>query len=367
MASSPALADIVSKKAKHHKALLTEKVEVEVEPNQWDEYLVYWKAQRDPRLKTFNETAKVIERWKDFSKNKPLALVTMMDVNRWVTHLRAIPLQSSSIKRYISLVRAVINVAIRGQLITHKANPFQEVDVPVSKRLDGQEKRLPFTESHLNTLFNSPVYQKKLRAFPAKGGGEAAFWIPLILLTTGARLEEIGQLYLDDIFCRQNRFWFSINDSRKYQVLKNQSSRREIPIHKELLRIGFIDYINRLKAQREERLFPELKPNKYSQLTRTFSTWCNEYIDKHVVDDRRFCVHSFRHNYQDFGIEGEIQRDVLDALTGHAQAGMGAHYGLKRGGVRVLPDRVLIRAVDKLSFGRLSLKHLYCSSWEQWG
>lgn len=340
-------------------------IEVQAEPNQWKKYLAYWKEQRDPRLKTYGETVKVIERWTAFSKNKPLALVTMKDVNRWVSHLRGVPLQSSSIKRYISLVRAVINVAIRGELIRHKINPFQEVDIPVSKRLDGQEKRLPFSEAHLNALFSSPIYRSQEKGFPAKGGDEAAFWIPLILFTTGARLEEIGQLYIDDITHRQDRYWFSINDSREYQVLKNQSSRREIPIHKELLRIGFIAYVNRLKAQGEERLFPKLKPNKYSQLTRTFSTWCNEYIDKYVVDDRRFCVHSFRHNYQDFGIEYEIQRDVLDALTGHAQAGMGAHYGMKRGGVRVFPDRVLIHAVDKLRFGKVDLSHLYVDDWER--
>lgn len=335
-----------------------------IEVNNWSFYIERWNELRAPSYKTYRETVSVAKEWEKFSRNKPLALVTPEDVREWIHYLKVKrKLQPPSIKRKIALVRAVLNLVIRDSLLSIPSNPFEGAVIPVSKRLEGQEKRLPFTEQHLQTLFTSPVYQKGA-VLPGKGGREAAFWIPLIAFTTGARLEEIGQLYLENIIMRQGRTWIRITDDKEHQSIKNLSSRRDIPVHRELLRIGFLGYVETLRAKGEERLFPHLKMNNVGRFTNVFSTWCNEYIDEHVVDDRRYCVHSFRHNFQDFGIESELQRDVLNAITGHAQVGMGAHYGLKRGGSRVLPDKSLIRAIDKLSFGEVDLSHLYIEGWE---
>ena len=40
----------------------------------------------------------------------------------------------------------------------------------------------------------------------------ARYWIPLIALFTGCRLNEICQLYLNDIRCDNGQYYFDIND-----------------------------------------------------------------------------------------------------------------------------------------------------------
>src|SRR5690606_6002155 len=125
------------------------------------------------------------------------------------------------------------------------------------------------------------------------------FWIPLIALTTGARLEEIGQLFVNDVRKRRDRLWIRFTELDETQFVKNETSWREVPVHPELLKIGFAAFVETVRAQGQERLFHHLRPNKYQQYTASFSTWFNEYIDDHVTDDSRYTFHSFRHNMKD--------------------------------------------------------------------
>lgn len=60
-------------------------------------------------------------------------------------------------------------------------------------RLDEEDsEREPFTASDLSMIFESGVFRRGER--PKGGRGEAAFWLPLVALFTGARLSELGQL-----------------------------------------------------------------------------------------------------------------------------------------------------------------------------
>jgi hypothetical protein len=61
-----------------------------------------------------------------------------------------------------------------------------------------------------------------------------------------------------------------------------------------LLGLGWLDYVE--TQNRDGRLFPHLRPNKYGHLSATWSTWFNEYLDVDVgIDDPRVDFHSLRH------------------------------------------------------------------------
>jgi hypothetical protein len=59
------------------------------------------------------------------------------------------------------------------------------------------EARLPYEDADLEALFSSPIYT--CRARPKAGGGEAGYWLPLMALYMGCRLEEMGQALVADI------------------------------------------------------------------------------------------------------------------------------------------------------------------------
>lgn len=68
------------------------------------------------------------------------------------------------------------------------------------------EEREPYSLDDLKKLFESPVYQNIDKAAPE------TFFIPLISLFSGMRLEEICQLYVDDIREVEGVLCFDIND-----------------------------------------------------------------------------------------------------------------------------------------------------------
>jgi integrase len=72
------------------------------------------------------------------------------------------------------------------------ADPFSRMRLEVD-----DSDRAPFEPDELQAVFNSPVFTKGER--PKGGKGEAAFWLPLLGLFTGARRGELASLRPTDI------------------------------------------------------------------------------------------------------------------------------------------------------------------------
>ncbi|EKF09238.1 phage integrase [Thalassospira profundimaris WP0211] len=58
----------------------------------------------------------------------------------------------------------------------------------------------------LQMVLNSPVFSEGFR--PLGGAGEAAFWVPLVCMFTGARLTEVCGLEIADIGCEMGIDYF---------------------------------------------------------------------------------------------------------------------------------------------------------------
>jgi integrase len=90
-----------------------------------------------------------------------------------------------------------------------------------------------------------------------------------------------------------------ISDKRQDQSLKTESSRRTIPIHEDLVELGFLSFVDGLRVGKHERLFQELASGgkKYS---REASKWFSRIKPKILPDaDSKKCFHSFRHCFTD--------------------------------------------------------------------
>jgi integrase len=151
------------------------------------------------------------------------------------------------------------------------------------------------------------------------------YWITLIGMFHGMRLNEICQLYISDIIQVNNIPCIDINkySTAKDKSLKNKSSRRLIPIHSTVLKLGFLDYCEEIRNAGHERLFPELTYTNYSGYSRKISRWFNDKFKKKILgswDKKDF--HSFRGNVATFLAEGNAEKFYKMALLGHAQEGM---------------------------------------------
>lgn len=327
-----------------------------------EQLLNYWKLQANPALKTFNEAKKIIEKIAAQTEHKQASRVSKGDIVTYKDNVLSNGRSSGTIGRHLILINAIFNLAVANDKLI--ANPAKGIKAPVEKAK--KKPRVPFSIDDLELIFASPVYTANHR--PKGGAGEAAYWLPLLALWTGARLGEIGQLLVDDIAEDSGVKYIHIttesgNDEdveAPQKTLKNNSSKRRVPIHPALMRCGFLEYVSSTKQAGHSRLFPLLKSSPTRPLTAAFSQWFGNHKRKVLgITDKRKTFHSFRHGFKDACRECLIPIELHDKLTGHKSA---AAYGSSIGdgyGGENYPIKPLSTAMQTLRYEGLDLSHLY--------
>ncbi|MDX7953467.1 site-specific integrase [Lichenihabitans sp. Uapishka_5] len=242
-----------------------------------------------------------------------------------------------------------------------RLNPVQGLQLPV-KASDKQVRR-PYTNEEMERIFRTAVYGAPPR-IPAAGGAWAAWWLPLLSLFTGARLEELGQASVGDIRKKHGIHYLEVTtlsdegDERDNDVgksLKSAAARRRIPLHATLLGLGFLDYVAFVKASGASRLFPHLDEYR-GRYTKNFSRWWGRWLTKIGLKDRALTFHSFRHS-----AVAELRRlrcdaSVMKELLGHAQNDVTSGYGRVDGSLHDLSK--LDDEIQKMTFRDLNLDRL---------
>ena len=209
------------------------------------------------------------------------------------------------------------------------------------------EFRDPFTRDDLKLLFHSELYRKDAHT------RSYTFWMPILGLLTGARIEELAQLHLDDIR-QDNGVWvFDINDSRD-KKLKNKSSKRLVPMHPFLVDdLKLPLYVEWLRAKRHTRLFPELTRTRdgYSPVV---SKWFSRYAQACGVTGEKKTFHAFRHTFANVLKQAyDVQMPMVSEVLGHA----GDSITSDRYAQRYEPGVLIERVIKKLQFD-VDLGHL---------
>lgn len=153
---------------------------------------------------------------------------------------------------------------------------------------------------------------------------DANRWLPLICLYTGARGNEIARLELADIYEDDLGVpVFDISWVGDDKSIKAAASARLTPIHPDLLALGLLDRIARLKAQGEAKLFPALTFNAQNGPANAPMTAFSRYLAARDVKARgtgTVGVHSFRDTVLNKLKAGGVVKEVREEYTGHASA-----------------------------------------------
>ncbi|CAN0342536.1 unnamed protein product, partial [Phaeothamnion confervicola] len=170
----------------------------------------------------------------------------------------------ANINGHLNKFCAMLNWAAQEELIGK--NPAVGLRLPDPVR--AKDKRKPFSPEQLRRIFQAPLftgcvdddygYAKTGPNHPRR----SRYWVPLIGLCTGARLNEICQLDKQDV-CKVGEIWcFKITkdsaNSNTDKRLKTVSSDRTIPVHPLLLDLGFDKYVAKRMREGGPKLFPEL-------------------------------------------------------------------------------------------------------------
>ncbi len=197
---------------------------------------------------------------------------------------------------------------------------------------DADDKGEPFTDAQLQAIFDPVAFPAWARKYPHRWFG------PILGLYSGARVNEIGQLRVDDIDTIDGVPGFYVRSNGPGQRVKNKQSRRFVPLAQPVIDAGFLTYVEEAKAAGHEQLFPDL-PNSTGlgfgrQLSRQFSV----YIKSRGITAKGQGFHGFRHTIASRLDAAGASASAIGALTGHAtgQAVLEKFY-IDR---RTLPDRV---------------------------
>lgn len=323
-----------------------------VAPNPDDsmEHLIgYWRSQGSKAPRTIEEAFRVVSRFSAMTENKPASTVNKSDVVKFKDNLLSEGNAPATALKKINLLKAIFQTALDNDKLI--INPATGVKIP--KDNTKTKPRIPFAKEELDTIFKSSIYIQAER--PRAGAGEAAFWIPLLALWTGARLEELGQLHVADIQEEAGIKFIHITNDGGGKNVKTSSSKRKIPIHPELIKCGFLTYVLSIKQAGHTRLFPLIKSPDDRQKTAMFSKWFGRHLrETLLIKDTRKVFHSFRHGFKDACRLSGVLSEHHDRLTGHSNGSIGDSYGGE-----YYPIKPLNEAIQKLNYEGLFLSHLY--------
>jgi len=252
-----------------------------------------------------------------------LAAITIN--NKWLTHLKSL-FRWAAANDYVP------------------DDPARGVRLNLGKA-DAEPTRIAFSIGDLATILAIPVFD------PPSSERE---WAVVIAMHTGMRVGEMAQLRLDGILKERGTLVFTISGD-----VKNNGSRRLVPVHSELLKRGLAERIESLKAAGKVHLFPEWIAKAQARLAFAKASGKviqSPFADIHAhwfitsvlrqagVTDRRKTFHSIRHTFKTELSRAGVTREISDALTGHSDASAGAKY------VHAAPIEAMAAAVEQLDF-----------------
>jgi integrase len=244
------------------------------------------------------------------------AELSIMPVPAAVAAARALGLPTISPKT-INDTYMALTIAMFGWANTERwteYNAFSGLRVTDAKA--PEDRRAAFTADQLATVFGSAPWQT---GEAAPSGKPSLYWGPLFGLFHGLRIGEICGLLTDEVVERDDIATLDLRPNR-LRRLKNRASKRYIPVHPELIRLGFLDYVAARRAAGDEQLFPEAKIDGNGHYGDHVSDWFSRLVEARglkgqALNGGALTLHSLRHNFEDAlrrtGSAGSLEAAVL--------------------------------------------------------
>jgi integrase len=228
---------------------------------------------------------------------------------------------------------------------------------------DARDQRDAYTVEEGRAMFRLPIWTGARSASHRLEPGiefwhDAAYWVILIAWYTGLRRQEICQLRLADV-TRQEGVWSIEVHARDGNKVKNNSSKRFVPLAEELLRLGLIGYADALRGAGETWLFPELQSESGEMRQGDVfykNVWMKIAPHLDFVEPGQ-AIHAFRHTVATQLKDQRIFEEERADLIGHTLQGETAGRYSKAASIlrlKEVVDKIPV-VTDRLKFFRTRL------------
>lgn len=250
-------------------------------------------------------------------------------------------LNPRTIANYLFTLKAMFAFAVDEEMIP--ASPAAKIKTP--KFAD--KTRRPFRAEELKAFFRQAPFDK---AWNAKRDDAALFWMPLLGLFTGARLSELAGIAKEDVK-QKDGIWVIEIKKNKLRDLKTEASRRDVPIHRELIAAGFLKFIE-ATANGAHPMLTSSSDEKRS--LNSVQKQLRRHI-RSIFPDNELVFHSFRHSFRDMARAIQMPLDVVADIGGWTFKELNTPMeGYGRGN----PLKVLEEWMGKVRYEGADLKHL---------
>lgn len=260
----------------------------------------------------------------DFAKTSNANDLTKKDMHAWHDHLLTKLSVKTIAKVYLPTIRSLFRWAVQRELMT--INPADDVSQVAPKTVRSREAGYTDSEALVQmtaALTYRPKQSSQGKALENIQVTAAKRWVPLLCAFTGARIGELTQLRREDLR-REQDSWIARITPDAGSVKTKQY--RDVPLHPQLIELGFSDYFEGLAAGPIFHMSPEPSRNRIhaQKMANRLRDWLHE--EKLVPKDLQPC-HGWRHRFKTVGIELGISERVIDAIQGHAGRRAADDYG----------------------------------------
>lgn len=226
-----------------------------------------------------------------------------------------------------------------GHLDPNLTNPFNNIKLPSihkSKHSQLSNKRKAWNQEQIQDLISNC----------ADKGDYELLQIILLACHTGARIEELASIEVDNIHLSSGTPYFSITKS------KSEAGYRDVPVHPYILPL-----LDTMKKEASNKyLFSNLKETSHNERSSAISKRFGR-LKKKLGYSSHLVFHSFRHTattlLEQAGVEENIAMDIL----GHEKPNI--TFGHYSGGTSMEQKATAISKAFKYSFQNKPIKYFF--------
>lgn len=310
-----------------------------------------WKAKKKRSKDSLQAMERALKQFEQQTGNPPLPEVSRDMGDAFAAWLQTLDLASKTAHDRITAVKTLLKYAHQ-DLEWLQRHPWAGIDIEHQT----ENPRFPWTDEELKAFFGLPLFQRYElpEAGHWKNGKDAAYWIPILGLYTGARVGELAQLRVQDVKSTYAGPFLSITDEAEGATVKTAAGIRDVPVHPELIRLGFMNYVGAMKGAGAVSLWPSYKPLKDEPGT-YFSGWVNPFHKEATGNPDAPVFHELRHTVRTALHRKRVDLHAIDLIIGHEN---GTLSKVQKGYTR-LTEEDLAAAIRKLDYTAVTLPKVY--------
>lgn len=243
-----------------------------------------------------------------YPSGKQVALLKKSFHERLLPEPSDATISSQTVSKYIERIGQLLDWG-RLEGLPIATDLAKNLGIPDRRR--ERDVRDRFSDDDITRFFSEPDFQGK-----APFAKAAFYWVPLISLYSGARLNEVCQLHLCDIGIEGGIPFFDINDQNGKTLKPGQATQRRTPIHSKLIELGFLDYTEDLRRAGHTVVFPTLNAHPLNGLGHGVSSWFSRRKKK-LGFGPKLVFHSLRHTTTDETLQTSQNEMMTNAVVGH--------------------------------------------------